>query len=89
MATGQLAPVIHYLRKVTTPAAAGDVPDAELLSRFARQRDEAAFTALVRRRGPMTETWHSSLHLQRLVRLDYLAWSLFRTIRLPLPLTRR
>ncbi len=53
MATGQLAPVIHYLRKVTTPAAAGDIPDAELLSRFARHRDEAAFTALVRRHDPM------------------------------------
>jgi RNA polymerase sigma factor (sigma-70 family) len=53
MATGSLAPVLHYLRKVTTPVAAGDVSDAELLSRFSRHRDEAAFTALVRRHGPM------------------------------------
>jgi RNA polymerase sigma factor (sigma-70 family) len=53
MATGPLAPVVHYLRKVTSPAAFGELPDAELLARFARQRDEAAFTALVRRHGPM------------------------------------
>lgn len=53
MASGSLAPVLHYLRKVTTPVAASDVPDAELLSRFSLHRDEAAFTTLVRRHGPM------------------------------------
>jgi RNA polymerase sigma factor (sigma-70 family) len=53
MATGPLAPVVHYLRKVTSPAPSGELPDAELLARFARQREEAAFTTLVRRHGPM------------------------------------
>lgn len=53
MATGPLAPVIRYLRQVTNPAASGELPDAELLSRFVRHRDEAAFAALVRRHGPM------------------------------------
>ncbi|MHB1423088.1 MAG: sigma-70 family RNA polymerase sigma factor [Gemmataceae bacterium] len=53
MATGPLAPVVHYLRKVTNPTVAGDIADAELLSRFALHRDEAAFTSLVRRHGRM------------------------------------
>lgn len=53
MATGQLAPLLHYLRSVATPGVSLEIPDAELLSRFCRLRDEAAFTALVRRHGPM------------------------------------
>jgi RNA polymerase sigma factor (sigma-70 family) len=53
MPTVPLAPVIRYLRKVTDPASSGELPDAELLSRFALHRDEAAFTTLVRRHGPM------------------------------------
>ncbi len=53
MAHGQLAPILHYLRRVTSPAASGDIPDSELLCRFARHRDETAFAALVRRHGPM------------------------------------
>jgi RNA polymerase sigma factor (sigma-70 family) len=53
MATGPLAPVVSYLRKVTSSAAFGELLDAELLTRFAQQRDEAAFTAVVRRHGPM------------------------------------
>ncbi|HZV04835.1 MAG TPA: sigma-70 family RNA polymerase sigma factor [Gemmataceae bacterium] len=52
MATGQLAPILHYLRKVTSPTG-GDISDAELLSRFRIHRDDTAFTALVRRHGPM------------------------------------
>lgn len=53
MATGPLAPVVHYLRQVTSHSALSELPDAELLARFARQGDETAFTALVRRHGPM------------------------------------
>src|ERR1700720_1313627 len=34
-------------------AAPDDCPDAQLLERFARRREEAAFAALVRRHGPM------------------------------------
>jgi RNA polymerase sigma factor (sigma-70 family) len=53
MATGPLAPVVNYLRKVTSSAALAELPDADLLARFAQQRDEAAFTVLVRRHGAM------------------------------------
>src|SRR5262245_20683582 len=35
------------------PLPPGGPPDAELLARFARDRDEAAFTLLVARHGPM------------------------------------
>src|SRR3954466_4236918 len=35
------------------PRAEGLTPDAELLGRFAAARDEAAFTELVRRHGPV------------------------------------
>jgi RNA polymerase sigma factor (sigma-70 family) len=47
------AAVVNRLR---TLVAAGELegrPDAELVERFARRRDEAAFEALVRRHGPM------------------------------------
>ncbi len=53
MAHGQLAPILHYLRRVTSPAASGDIADSELLCRFSRHRDETAFAALMRRHGPM------------------------------------
>jgi RNA polymerase sigma factor (sigma-70 family) len=52
MATGQLAPVLHYLRTFTAPEAARPT-DPQLLDRFVADRDEAAFAALVRRHGPM------------------------------------
>src|SRR5262245_2420013 len=52
MATGQLAPVLHYLHTVTAPNGARPT-DAQLLVRFVAQRDEIAFAALVRRHGPM------------------------------------
>jgi RNA polymerase sigma factor (sigma-70 family) len=51
--TESLAPVLRYLRKVAAPASSNDSADAELLARFALYRDEAAFTSLVRRHGPM------------------------------------
>ncbi len=41
----------HYLRRVSDPGAAGE--DEPLLRRFALTRDEAAFTALLNRHGPM------------------------------------
>jgi len=51
MGTGQLVPIIHYLRRITAPAAA--LTDGQLLARFAADREEAAFAALLRRHGPM------------------------------------
>src|SRR5262245_32992713 len=45
--------VLRCLRRVTAAQYALNLPDPELLERFATQRDEAAFAALVRRHGPM------------------------------------
>jgi RNA polymerase sigma factor (sigma-70 family) len=52
MATPRVAPVIGYLRRITTPGLE-NLADGQLLARFAGERDEAAFAALVRRHGPM------------------------------------
>ncbi len=46
--------VLQHLRTLTADADAGP-SDRELLGRFAGQRDEAAFTLLVRRHGPMVQ----------------------------------
>jgi RNA polymerase sigma factor (sigma-70 family) len=51
MTTGQLAPVLRYLRRFR--GAAAEDSDQALLTRFAEGRDEEAFAALVRRHGPM------------------------------------
>ena len=53
MASGQLDGVLHHLRQLVTAGQPGPRPDRELLERFVRHRDEAAFAALVRRHGPM------------------------------------
>ncbi len=53
MPEGQLQGVVHYLRRVVAPDGMGGVSDAELLERFVRQRDEAAFELLVWRHGEM------------------------------------
>ncbi len=53
MGTRQLEPLLRYLRRAATGDAATSLPDAELLARFTAGRDEAAFTALVRRHGPL------------------------------------
>ncbi len=45
------SPLQRFLRRVAQPA--GDTTDADLLRRFASRHDEAAFTALVQRHGPM------------------------------------
>jgi RNA polymerase sigma factor (sigma-70 family) len=53
MATGNWTPVLRYIRQVRGSPAHAEVSDAQLLEHFTRQGDEAAFTALVERHGPM------------------------------------
>jgi RNA polymerase sigma factor (sigma-70 family) len=50
MSCSALAPLHAWLQGLAASSAASD---AELLDRFARQQDQAAFTTLVRRHGPM------------------------------------
>jgi len=52
MARGLLNRLLQHLRRAGLPPE-GDATDAQLLALFIRQRDEAAFAALVRRHGPM------------------------------------
>jgi RNA polymerase sigma factor (sigma-70 family) len=52
MSEGQRSTLLAYLRRLAG-AAATDSNDAELLERFANQRDETAFAALLRRHGPL------------------------------------
>jgi RNA polymerase sigma factor (sigma-70 family) len=52
MASGQVNPVMRFLRRLADEGG-GDVTDGQLLERFARGRDEAAFAALVARHGPL------------------------------------
>src|SRR5262249_12073054 len=53
MATASLDSVLHHLRRLVGVPRSGEPTDAQLLRRFARQRDEAAFALLVQRHGPM------------------------------------
>jgi RNA polymerase sigma factor (sigma-70 family) len=53
MATASLDSVLHHLRRLVGKPRSGEPTDAQLLRRFARQRDEAAFALLVQRHGPM------------------------------------
>src|SRR5262245_35614171 len=53
MATGPLDTVLQHLRGLVGPAPGAEPSDGRLLERFARDRDEAAFAALVRRHGPL------------------------------------
>ncbi len=48
-----LAPLLQHIRRLTACAAPGAPGDAALLECFVRDRDEAAFAALVGRHGPM------------------------------------
>jgi RNA polymerase sigma factor (sigma-70 family) len=53
MAAPELNKAVEHLRGVLIEQDAAGVADGELLTRYVRQRDEAAFAALVRRHGPM------------------------------------
>ncbi len=46
-------PLLHEIRKLGVAVCAEGQADAALLERFTDERDETAFTALVRRHGPM------------------------------------
>src|SRR2546430_15386442 len=45
--------VLQHLRKAAAVQTYRELPDRELLERFAGARDEAAFTVLIERHGPM------------------------------------
>jgi RNA polymerase sigma factor (sigma-70 family) len=52
MARTRTAPLIRFVRRVVGTEAA-DLPDEQLLDRFARGGDESAFALLVKRHGPL------------------------------------
>ena len=53
MASEQFAMLLRLLRRRAGEQVGGGLSDGELLGRFVRQRDEAAFEALFWRHGPM------------------------------------
>ncbi len=53
MHASTLHSVLDYLRKLTAPTRPHELRDTELLERFCLRREEAAFTLLVQRHGPM------------------------------------
>jgi RNA polymerase sigma factor (sigma-70 family) len=53
MRQATLGPLLRYVRKLAKPEASQDLSDRELLECFRTQREEAAFTVLVQRHGPM------------------------------------
>jgi len=52
-ATRSLSTTLQHLRRILIADELAGLSDAELVGRFAERRDEAAFTALVRRYGPV------------------------------------
>jgi RNA polymerase sigma factor (sigma-70 family) len=53
MSTAHTQAALRHLRGLLAAEQAGQMPDGELLERFVRRREEAAFAALVRRHGPL------------------------------------
>src|SRR5262249_35440370 len=53
MPNGFAAPLLRYLRALPVTRQASELPDRELVQRFADQRDKEAFAALVRRHGEL------------------------------------
>ncbi|MBI3411563.1 MAG: sigma-70 family RNA polymerase sigma factor [Planctomycetes bacterium] len=53
MAKQSLNGVLQHLRKVAAVETCRELPDCDLLESFVGARDEAAFTALIERHGPM------------------------------------
>jgi RNA polymerase sigma factor (sigma-70 family) len=52
MATGGIHGVVRHVHRIAFLQGAADIPDAQLLRRFADHRNEAAFEAILRRHGP-------------------------------------
>ena len=48
-----VAKVLEHIGKLAAVQTAWELPDAQLLEQFVVQKDEAAFTVLVQRHGPM------------------------------------
>jgi RNA polymerase sigma factor (sigma-70 family) len=53
MSTAHTQAALRHIRGLIAAEQTGQMPDGELLERFARRREEAAFAALVRRHGPL------------------------------------
>jgi RNA polymerase sigma factor (sigma-70 family) len=53
MASGPMNGVVTYLRRLVLPANGHEATDEQLLDEFTNRGDEAAFTALVQRYGPL------------------------------------
>jgi hypothetical protein len=53
MATKRTNILLQHIRRILTGQEMEQLPDRELLLRFAEKREEAAFATLVRRHGPM------------------------------------
>jgi cytochrome c peroxidase len=47
------SPILHVIRRAVEDQRLKELPDQELLRRFSTGRDEAAYSALLRRHGPM------------------------------------
>ena len=53
MGDGRASEILHYLRNLIGQRDGGGLTDGQLLARFVRDHDEAAFEVLVWRHGPM------------------------------------
>jgi hypothetical protein len=53
MPAATLQAFLDHLRKLTDPNRSRKLSDADLLERFRRNREEAAFTLFLQRHGPM------------------------------------
>jgi RNA polymerase sigma factor (sigma-70 family) len=53
MVNGQLGMVVRHLHRLAASADGEELSDGQLLDRFIKRGEEAAFAALVRRHGPM------------------------------------
>ena len=53
MTTASTRTALHHIRELIAAEHPGQLEDGELLERFAKRREEAAFAVLVRRYGPL------------------------------------